>query len=61
MKAGKSEQAIFKLFSSGVKTQRDEWVYDFSRDNLEDKMRFAIDIYQKTLNNKNYQGKDQIK
>ena len=61
VKAGKSKKAIFKLFSSGVKTQRDEWVYDFSRDNLEDKMRFAIDIYQQTLNNKDYQGKDQIK
>ena len=61
VKAGKSEQAVFKLFSSGVKTQRDEWVYDFSRDNLEDKMRFAVDIYQQTLENKNYEDKNKIK
>ena len=61
VKAGKSKQAIFKLFSSGVKTQRDEWVYDISRDNLEDKMKFAIDVYKRTLNNKDYQDKDQIK
>ena len=61
VKAGKSEQAIFKLFSSGVKTQRDEWVYDFSKDNLEDKMRFAIDVYQQTLEDKDYPDKDKIK
>ncbi len=61
VKAGKSQQAIFKLFSSGVKTQRDEWVYDFSRDNLENKMRFAIDVYQETVKNKDYPGKDKIK
>ncbi|MDH6085449.1 N-6 DNA methylase [Chrysosporum ovalisporum TAC611] len=28
VKAGKGEKAIFKLFSRGVATQRDEWVYD---------------------------------
>ncbi|MFM6368947.1 MAG: DNA methyltransferase, partial [Dolichospermum sp.] len=28
VKAGKAEEAVFKLFSSGLKTQRDEWVYD---------------------------------
>ena len=61
VKAGKSEQAIFKLFSSGVKTQRDEWVYDFFKDNLEDKMRFAIDVYQQTLEDKDYPDKDKIK
>ena len=26
VKSGKSEKAVFKLFSSGLKTQRDEWV-----------------------------------
>ena len=61
VKAGNSEQAVFKLFSSGVKTQRDEWVYDFSKDNLEDKMRFAIDIYQQTLANPDYKDKNKIK
>ena len=61
VKAGKSEQAIFKLFSRGVVTQRDEWVYDFSRDNLEDKMRFTIDIYQQTLANPDYKDKNKIK
>ena len=31
VKAGKSEEAIFQLFSRGVASQRDEWVYDFSQ------------------------------
>ena len=29
VKAGKSKEAIFELFSIGVVTNRDEWVYDF--------------------------------
>ena len=61
VKAGKSEQALFKLFSRGVATQRDEWVYDFSEDNLQDKMRFAIDVYQQTLANPDYEDKNKIK
>ena len=55
VKSGKSEKAVFKLFSSGIKTQRDEWVYDFSRDTLEAKMRFCIDVYQRTFKDENYQ------
>lgn len=47
VKAGKAEQAIFKLFSSGVKTQRDEWVYDFSKPELENRMKFFVDVYER--------------
>ena len=61
VKSGKSEKAVFKLFSSGIKTQRDEWVYDFSRDTLEAKMRFFVDVYQRTFKDENYQGRNQIK
>jgi len=61
VKAGKSDQAIFKLFSRGIATQRDEWVYDFSRDNLEAKMRFFVEVYQATLVDKDYLEKDAIK
>lgn len=45
-KAGKSEAAIFQLFSRGVATQRDEWVYDFSKEQLENRMKFFIDVYE---------------
>jgi predicted helicase len=61
VKSGKSEKALFKLFSSGLKTQRDEWVYDFSRDTLEAKMRFCVDVYQRTFEDENYQERNQIK
>ncbi|GCL44962.1 type ISP restriction/modification enzyme [Microcystis aeruginosa] len=61
VKSGKSEKAVFKLFSSGIKTQRDEWVYDFSRDTLEAKMRFFVDVYQRTFKDENYQERNQIK
>lgn len=47
VKAGKSEAAIFQLFSSGVKTQRDEWVYDFSKEHLSDRMKFFVDVYER--------------
>lgn len=46
VKAGKSETAIFQLFSSGVKTQRDEWVYDFSKEHLSDRMKYFVDVYE---------------
>ncbi|MFO5492453.1 MAG: type ISP restriction/modification enzyme, partial [Cuspidothrix sp.] len=46
VKAGKGEEAVFKLFSSGLKTQRDEWVYDLSEEHLENKMKFFVEIYQ---------------
>lgn len=34
------EEAIFQLFSIGVQTSRDEWVYDYSYKNLANKMKF---------------------
>ncbi|MEZ5671036.1 MAG: type ISP restriction/modification enzyme [Thiotrichaceae bacterium] len=61
VKAGKSQEAIFQLFSSGVKTQRDEWVYDFSKTYLESKIRYFVDIYQKTIENSEFADKFKIK
>jgi predicted helicase len=40
-------QSIFKLFSLGCVTNRDEWLYDFSLDNLTQKIRFFCDVYEK--------------
>ncbi len=61
VKAGKGEEAVFKLFSSGLKTQRDEWVYDLSETALEEKVKFLIEVYQETLKDSNYPKKDTIK
>ena len=40
------EHAMFKLYSNGVKTQRDEWAYDFGRSGLESKIGYLISIYE---------------
>ncbi len=42
--AGK-ERAIFKLFSLGVVTNRDEWVYDEQDDSLHAKVNFLVETY----------------
>ena len=44
------ENAVFKLFSLGVVTNRDEWVYDFSKKDLHKKMRAFIKSYEGTRN-----------
>jgi len=41
------ENAVFKLFSLGVVTARDEWVYDFDEKNLERKVKFFCEFYEK--------------
>jgi predicted helicase len=46
--AGK-ERAIFKLFSLGVVTNRDEWVYDDEAKQLAQKVGFLIDAYNADL------------
>ncbi len=61
VKAGKSEKAIFKLFSRGIATQRDEWVYDFSKNALEEKMRYFVETYEATRKDKNLLDKMKIK
>jgi predicted helicase len=40
------EKAIFKLFSLGAVTNRDDWLYDMSRENLESKVRSFIEKYE---------------
>jgi len=52
VKSGKAQKAVFKLFSAGIKTQRDEWVYDLSEQSLANKMRFFVEVYQYRLKNK---------
>jgi len=44
-KTAAKERAVFKLFSLGVVTNRDDWVYDADRDALANKVRYLIDAY----------------
>ncbi|MDX2129904.1 MAG: type ISP restriction/modification enzyme [Chloroherpetonaceae bacterium] len=46
-KEKKQEKAVFKLFSLGVVTNRDEWVYDFDDKDLEKKVKFFCEFYEK--------------
>jgi predicted helicase len=39
------ERAIFKIISLGISTNRDEWLYDISRQSLTDKVTHLIDSY----------------
>jgi predicted helicase len=48
-KETKNENAIFKLHSLGVVTNRDEWVYDFNTDFLVSKTKFFIDFYNNEI------------
>ena len=50
-KTAAKERAIFKLFSLGVNTARDEWLVDRERQPLIDKVRFFQAVYAKHLGN----------
>ena len=39
------EKAIFKLFSMGVSTNRDAWLYDFNQEELARRMHFFVSRY----------------
>ncbi len=41
-----AEKAVFSLYSNGVKTNRDEWVYDFGRKELLRKVKYLVNVYE---------------
>jgi predicted helicase len=48
-KTAAKERAIFKLFSLGVVTARDDWVFDYDPAHLAAKANFLIDAYKSDL------------
>ena len=48
-KSVSQERSVFKLFSLGVATNRDDWVYDFSVESLQKKVRFFVEAYGSEL------------
>ena len=52
-----TEESVFSLMANAVKTNRDEWVYDFDFRNLRDKALFFADTYNELMdkNDKSYQ------
>jgi len=49
VKAGQSEAAIFRLFASSIKTNRDEWVYDFDKKQLKRKVQYFIAAFNRQI------------
>ena len=47
-KTSADEQAVYGLYSMGVVTNRDEWVYDFNTDTLGNKVRTFINLYEES-------------
>lgn len=43
------KNTIFKFYSLGVSTNRDEWVYDFDKNNLTNKINYFINTYNDLL------------
>ena len=46
---GEATDVLFKVFSNGVKTNRDAWVYNFNRPALADNMGRMIDTYNEQV------------
>lgn len=46
---GKATDTIFKLFSNGVKTNRDVWAYNFNHDGLAENIQRAIATYNEQV------------
>jgi len=49
VKNSESQNVIFKTFSNGIATNRDEWVYDDNSDNLERKVIHFINRYNELI------------
>ncbi len=46
VKAGKSKEALFKYFSRGLETNRQDWVYDYNTTTLSNKVKLLTTIYE---------------
>jgi len=58
-KAGK--KTLFRKAFMGVSTNRDEWVYDFNRQMLHNKVEFFIKVYSELLKNSDRRYPETIK
>ena len=56
-----SSKSIFKLVSNGVKTQRDEWVYDREKNALQVKIKFLVESYERVRRDTAHPARNDIK
>ena len=45
---GAGDKAIFRMFSLGISTNRDEWVYDFDKNTLKVKVQLLRELYERS-------------
>lgn len=50
-------EAIFKSYTNGVKTNRDDWVYDFNQTSLEEKVKRTIEAYNSEIDRWKQEGR----
>lgn len=55
------DRSIFKLYSNGVQTKRDEWVYDYNSQDLSKKIQFMIKVYEDARQRKQSDPTESIK
>ncbi len=48
-KGGKHNEAIFNFFANGVATGRDEWNYDINSKAIESKIKYFLEIFNKSV------------
>jgi predicted helicase len=60
-KSSSQDRAIFRLISNGLKSQRDEWVYDFDREFLAKKAKHLVEVYERARRNPAAPDRDSIK
>ncbi|WP_374126831.1 type ISP restriction/modification enzyme [Sphingomonas sp. 28-62-11] len=46
----REERAIIRTFANGVKTNRDDWLYDFSEKTLIEKIKYFSTVFNKSIN-----------
>jgi predicted helicase len=60
-KLGNGGKAVFELYSLGIVTARDEWVYDDNKEYLTNKVNFIINAYNKDKNKHKGKSKEDIR
>jgi predicted helicase len=60
-KSASQDRAVFRLISNGLKSQRDEWVYDFDRASLVAKARHLVTVYEQVRRKSGTVDRDSIK
>ncbi len=53
VKLGRNQEAVFKLYTLGTVSNRDEWVYDYDNKTLAKKVDFFINRYNEDLQERN--------